>query len=288
MNGVHSFGCNSQNIHGEHDHDHDQTSPRSSRGGNNSIYKHRSADNCFPFSYMSCSPLPRNSTPQMRSISRKSSTGSSPLSLPFLGKNLSRRNSNNILFSNSSGLLKPPAIEKKLKCTLEELCYGCQKKIKITRDVVKHNGKIVQEEELLTIQVKPGWKSGTKITFEGMGNEKLGTSPADITFVIAEKRHQLFRREGDDLELAIKIPLVKALTGCSLSIPLLGGDKMSLSIDDIIYPGFEKIIHGRGMPIPKDQDGRRGNLKVAFLVDFPTQLTDEQRSDVLSILQETS
>lgn len=136
--------------------------------------------------------------------------------------------------------------------------------------------------------MKPGWKNGTKITFEGMGNEKPGTNPADITFVIAEKRHQLFRREGDDLELAIEIPLVKALTGCSLSIPLLGGDKMSLSIDDIIYPGFEKIIQGRGMPIPKDQDGRRGNLKVAFLVDFPTQLTDEQRSDVLSILQETS
>lgn len=147
--------------------------------------------------------------------------------------------------------------------------------------------KIVQEEELLTIKIKPGWKKGTKITFEGMGNEKPGSYPADIIFVIAEKRHQLFRREGDDLEFAVRIPLVKALTGCKLSIPLLGGEKMSLTIDDIIYPGFEKIVPEQGMPNTKNQ-GRRGNLKLTFLVDFPTQLTDEQRLDALTILQDES
>lgn len=146
---------------------------------------------------------------------------------------------------------------------------------------------IVQEEEFVTIKVKPGWKKGTKITFEGMGNEKPGSNPADIIFVIAEKRHQLFRREGDDLEFAIRIPLVKALTGCNLSIPLLGGEKMSLRVDDVIYPGFEKIVPDQGMSITNHR-GRRGNLKLTFLVDFPTQLTDEQRLDVLSILQDES
>ncbi|AES72629.1 DNAJ family B protein, putative [Medicago truncatula] len=30
---------------------------------------------------------------------------------------------------------------------------------------------VVQEEELLTINVQPGWKKGTKIKFEGKGNE---------------------------------------------------------------------------------------------------------------------
>lgn len=128
---------------------------------------------------------------------------------------------------------------------------------------------------------------GLKITFEGMGNERPGTCPADITFVIAEKKHPLFRREGDDLKIIIEIPLFKALTGCEISIPLLGGENMPLMIDDIIYPGYEKIIQGEGMPITK-QHGKRGNLKVTFLVDFPTELTDEQRSDILSILEDSS
>lgn len=106
--------------------------------------------------------------------------------------------------------------------------------------------QIVQEEEILIIDVKPGWKKGTKITFEGMGNERPGTCPADIIFVIAEKRHHLFQREGDNLEIVIEISLLKALTGCEISIPLLGGENMSLMIDDIIYPGYEKIIRGQG------------------------------------------
>ncbi|RYR42985.1 hypothetical protein Ahy_A08g039414 isoform A [Arachis hypogaea] len=40
-----------------------------------------------------------------------------------------------------------------------------------------------------------------------------------------EKKHNLFRREGNnDLEICIEIPLVDALTGCSLPIPILGGE----------------------------------------------------------------
>lgn len=145
---------------------------------------------------------------------------------------------------------------------------------------------IVQEEELLTINVQPGWKKGTKVTFEGKGNERPGAYREDIIFFISEKRHQLFRREGEDLELGVEIPLVKALTGCTISVPLLGGGKMSLTVDDIIYPGFEKIITDQGMPVSK-QEGVRGNLKITFLVEFPTQLTDNQRSEVFCILQDS-
>nr|DAD24672.1 TPA_asm: hypothetical protein HUJ06_026136 [Nelumbo nucifera] len=182
---------------------------------------------------------------------------------------------------------KPPPIEKQLECTLEELCHGCVKKIKITRNVVTDSGIIVQEEELLRIKVKPGWRKGTKVTFEGMGNEKPGSLPADIIFLIAEKRHPLFKREENDLVLAVEIPLIKALTGCTISVPLLGGEKMSLSLDDIIYPGYEKIIPGQGMPDPKEK-GRRGGLRVKFRINFPTQLSSEQRSDIRSLLQTSS
>lgn len=112
----------------------------------------------------------------------------------------------------------------------------------------------------------------------------FSNSTADVTFVIAEKRHPLFRREGDDLELAVEIPLVKALTGCSLSVPLLGGGKMNLTVDEIIHPGFHRLIASQGMPVSSKEHGKRGNLKVVFLIGFPTQLTEEQRLDILSIL----
>jgi DnaJ-class molecular chaperone len=37
-------------------------------------------------------------------------------------------------------LRKPPPLEKKLECTLEELATGCKKEFKFTRDIVMKNG----------------------------------------------------------------------------------------------------------------------------------------------------
>ncbi|RHN69440.1 putative chaperone DnaJ [Medicago truncatula] len=197
----------------------------------------------------------------------------------------SRRSGTPIMYSNSSGRLKPPPIEKNIECTLDELCHGCKKTVMITRDVLTDIGGVVQEEELLTINVQPGWKKGTKIKFEGKGNERPNYAYSeDIIFYISEKRHQLFKREGDDLELCVEIPLLKALTGCTISVPLLGGEHMDLTLDEIIYPGYQKIITDQGMPISTEPE-KRGNLRITFLVEFPTHLTDNQRSDVFGILQ---
>ncbi|CAN1768240.1 DnaJ homolog subfamily B member 13 [Linum perenne] len=228
----------------------------------------------------------------LRDTSQRSnaSTTTAAASSSVLSRNASERSTTPIMFSNSTGRkVKPPPVYKNLECTLEDLFYGCTKKVKVTRDVLTDRGQIVKEEEILSIQVKPGWRKGTKITFEGMGNERPGTEAADVTFVIMEKRHSLFQREGDDLEIALEIPLVQALTGCDISIPLMSetGETMNLMIQDVIYPGYKKVILGQGMPKSK-QVNMRGNLQVTFTVEFPTELTEEQRSHAVSILEGSS
>ena len=49
--------------------------------------------------------------------------------------------------------------------------------------------------ETLTIDVKPGWKKGTKITFPEKGDDAPGYIAADIIFVVDEKRHPQFEVE---------------------------------------------------------------------------------------------
>ncbi|PHT34351.1 hypothetical protein CQW23_26151 [Capsicum baccatum] len=199
---------------------------------------------------------------------------------------LSKLASKPIIFSQSTSRRKPQPIEKKLECTLEELCNGCIKKVTITRDFIATTGLIIKEEEVLTIKVKPGWKRGTKISFEGKGEERPGSHGSDIIFSIDEKKHSLFKREGDDLVLGVEVPLVQALTGCTITIPLLGGDEMTVSFDDkIIYPGYEKIIPGQGMPKPK-QENIRGDLVLQFLIEFPIYLSEDQRFQIVSILED--
>ena len=59
--------------------------------------------------------------------------------------------------------------------------------------------KTLPVEEILTIDIKPGWKKGTKITFPEKGNEQPNVIASDLVFVIDEKPHPVFTRDGNDL-----------------------------------------------------------------------------------------
>ena len=101
---------------------------------------------------------------------------------------------------------KADPIEQSLRLTLEEMYYGCSKNLKLTRTVMR--GDVEQRvSETLTIDVKPGWKKGTKITFPEKGDEAPGVIAADIVFVIDEKRHPKFERDGNDLVKTVKVDL---------------------------------------------------------------------------------
>ena len=84
---------------------------------------------------------------------------------------------------------------------------GVTKRMKISRRVVANDGTARKEEKVLTINVKPGWKSGTKITFQREGDQAPNKIPADIVFIIRDKPHPHFKREGSDLKHTCKVTL---------------------------------------------------------------------------------
>ncbi|ONK58014.1 uncharacterized protein A4U43_C09F6950 [Asparagus officinalis] len=183
---------------------------------------------------------------------------------------------------------KPMPKESKLECTLEELFWGCKKEVKFTRDVVTNAGWVLQKQECHTITVKPGWRKGTKIIFDSMGDEMPGFLPADIVFLISEKYHPLFKRIGDNLVLKVKVTLANALTGWSFTFRLIDGEKISCYFhNEIIFPGYEKVIKGKGMPIA-NKHGARGDLIIKFHVVFPRELSGEQRKCVVELLKESN
>jgi DnaJ homolog subfamily B member 13 len=52
---------------------------------------------------------------------------------------------------SSSIVRKAPPLERKLECTLEELCRGCKKEVSFTRDVVTKNGYLLISAVLLCL-----------------------------------------------------------------------------------------------------------------------------------------
>lgn len=143
--------------------------------------------------------------------------------------------------------------------------------------------KTMPVEEILTIIVKPGWKKGTKITFPEKGNEQPNVTAADLVFVIDERPHSVFSREGNDLIVTQKISLVEALTGYTVHLTTLDGRNLSIPINNVIHPNYEEVVPKEGMPLPKDPS-KKGNLRIKFNIKFPSRLTDEQKVGVRKLL----
>ncbi|KAJ9543096.1 LOW QUALITY PROTEIN: hypothetical protein OSB04_022803 [Centaurea solstitialis] len=178
---------------------------------------------------------------------------------------------------------KGAAIERTLPCSLEDLYKGTTKKMKISRDATDATGRPTTVEEILTIEIKPGWKKGTKITFPEKGNEQRGVIPSDLVFIIDEKPHSVFKRDGNDLVATLKISLAEALTGYTAQVTTLDGRNLTLPISSVISPTYEEVVKGEGMPIPKEPT-KKGNLRVKFNIKFPTRLTSDQKTGIKRLL----
>ncbi|KAI3740366.1 hypothetical protein L2E82_30794 [Cichorium intybus] len=145
----------------------------------------------------------------------------------------------------SSGPRKDAPIERTLPCTLEELYKGTTKKMKISRDIADISSKTMTVEEILNINIKPGWKKGTKITFTEKGNEQPNTTPADLVFIIDEKPHNTLTRDGNDLVVTRRISLAEALIGYTVHLTTLDGWNLTISIKNVIHPEYEEVVPKR-------------------------------------------
>ena len=77
-------------------------------------------------------------------------------------------------------------VERPLPVTLEELYRGTHKKMKIKRKTFDpRTQKQNVEDKILEMEIKPGYKAGTKMKFKGVGDQEEGGTQ-DLHFIITE------------------------------------------------------------------------------------------------------
>jgi DnaJ family protein B protein 4 len=170
-----------------------------------------------------------------------------------------------------------PVTKHTVNVSLEDLYTGTTKKLKITRT---RAGQPVAK--VVDIEIKPGWKTGTKITFKGEGDEAQGGKGAagDVVFEVNQLAHPRFKRTGDNLEFKQSVTLRQALLGDSFQIKTLDGRIIAVDCSNaVIQHGSRKYVKGEGMPQQKKPQVK-GDLTVEFAVVLPQQLTAEQRKAV--------
>lgn len=181
---------------------------------------------------------------------------------------------------------KGNTVQYPLYVSLEELYRGRTKTLKVTRKRLNADGASFREEtKTLTIDIKKGWKDGTKITFEGEGDEQVHCNAGDIQFIIRQKKHPRFERQGDDLIRCIDISLKQALCGVVAKVTTLADREIKVPItENTIHPGYVHCLKGEGMPNSKSNGTKYGNLLIKFNIIFPQKLNGNQKDAIRQCL----
>ncbi|KAI9149408.1 Psi protein [Paramyrothecium foliicola] len=173
-------------------------------------------------------------------------------------------------------------VERPLPLSLEEIYNGVTKKMKIKRKTYDESGKRVQTDQILEVPIKPGLKKGSKIKFNGVGDQVEG-GRQDLHFIVEEKEHPLYKREDNDIIQTVTLDLKEALTGWKRTVTTLEGKQIALDKSGPTQPGSEDRYPGLGMPISK-KPGQRGDFVIRYKVNFPSSLTPAQKQQLREVL----
>ena len=139
----------------------------------------------------------------------------------------------------------------------------------------------VNVKKSLKVKVPAGVEHGMQLCVREEGEAgTLGGPSGDLYVVLHLDQHPRFQRDGINLLVEEKIPMVSAAWGDEIEVETPEGME-TLSIPEGIQTGTVLKIKGKGMP---DVHGRsRGHLLVHIFVETPTNLSKEQKKILSSL-----
>ncbi len=170
--------------------------------------------------------------------------------------------------------------------SVQQTCPACRGKGKVITDPCPNcrgQGR-VQKEKTLAVKIPAGVDTGDKIRLSGEGEASDSGGPAgDLYVAIVVKSHQIFQRDGADLQCTVPINFATAAVGGELEVPTLDG-RVKLKVP--AGTQTEKTFRLRGKGVKPVRGGAVGDLLAKVRVETPVQLSSEQR-DLLMKFHET-
>ena len=146
---------------------------------------------------------------------------------------------------------------------IEKPCHSCQ-----------GEGR-VEKTSRVKIKIPAGIDSESRLRSTGGGEAGLrGGGSGDLYVVVHIKEHEVFTRNGMDLNCEVPIPFTTAALGGEIRVPTLDG-AVSLKIPAGTQGGSTFRIRGLGMPAL--QGTAKGDILTYVQVEVPTRLDSEQR-----------
>jgi curved DNA-binding protein len=152
--------------------------------------------------------------------------------------------------------------EALLELSLEETLAGGRRRISL------------DDEGSFEVEIPAGVREGQRIRIAGKGAAGRGGGPAgDLYLLVRLRPHPRFRREGDDLQVDLRVTPWEAALGATVPVHTLSGTAQ-VRVPPGSSSGRRLRLRGRGLPA---RDDGRGNLYATVQVAIPRELSDEER-----------
>jgi len=161
-------------------------------------------------------------------------------------------------------------------------CQGSGTEIKDPCEKCRGVGRILTSKKL-TLKIPGGVETGSRLRLQGEGEPgDPGAPSGDLYVFINVRRHETFRREGDDVVIGVPITYSLAALGGEIDIPTLEGTE-KLDVPKGTQSGQNLRLQGKG--VPRLRSRGRGDLIAIVYVETPKDLSKEHE-DVLRKLAE--
>ncbi len=159
---------------------------------------------------------------------------------------------------------------------VEEPCSGCQGTGRIQNmpcSACQGSG-VVTRVKRLEVKIPPGVKNGSRVRIAGRGQTGYGGASGDLYLVVSVKPYPLIERKGDNLHVAVAVPLTVAVLGGEVKVPTLKG-KLALKIPPETQNGRIFRLAGQGMP--HLGNSACGDLLAKVNIVLPTKLSPQEK-----------
>lgn len=159
--------------------------------------------------------------------------------------------------------------------SIQQTCHKCRGSGKIIKEKCGdcHGQGFQSKPKTIEVKIPAGIDHGQRVRLSGEGESGSGGN-GDLFVLVLIKQHDIFVRNGLNLECELPINIVTASLGGEINIPTLGG-QAKLTIPDETQTG--KIFRLRGKGIKSIRGNEQGDLLCHVVVEVPVNLNARQK-----------
>lgn len=165
------------------------------------------------------------------------------------------------------------------------ICDECLGKGKVPKEKCQicHGHGVLNKREDITIIVPSGIENGETLRVSGMGEAILGGASGDLYVNVHVEKHPIFKKNGINLVMDLKIKLSDALLGSEYNLETLEGP-LVVKIPEGVSSGEILKVKGKGVPI--NRGSGRGDLMINIKVPTPTKLSKNAKKMIEELRKE--